>query len=223
MNSSRGFPNPLLYTTQKEHPKASGASFLLESTFARQNERKTVFFRFCAHLFVPLHPIMQAPTDYIEDEVYGQRLLISVNADPRELQSNIRAARAILHSFADVSIIINAHTMSFGHKNPEYTIDGQLGDRKGIMGEKGVTAGFKAAKKQGCKIVVIDLDEHILQVRSFELSKYISRRKADFVSGMIAACYVVYDGEAVVVNASIQTRQEIMSAIEMLNPGTSSY
>ena len=109
---------------------------------------------------------MQVPTDYIEDEVYGQRLLISVNADPRELQSNIRAARAILHSFADVCIIINAHTMSFGHKNPEYTIDGQLGDRKGIMGEKGVTAGFKA---------------------------------------------------------SVQTRQEIMSVIEMLNPGTSSY
>ena len=43
--------------------------------------------------------------------------------------------------------------MTFGHKNPEYTIDGKLGDRKGIMGERGVTAGFKAAKKQGCKIV----------------------------------------------------------------------
>jgi len=167
--------------------------------------------------------MMNMLTDYIEDEIYGQRLLISVNADQRELHSNIRAARAILHSYADVSIIINAHTMSFGHKNPEYTIDGQLGDRKGIMGEKGVTAGFKAAKKQGCKIVVIDLDEHILQVRSFELSKYISRRKTDFVSGMIAACYVVFSGEAVVVNASVQTRQEIMSAIEMLNPGTSSY
>ena len=113
--------------------------------------------------------------------------------------------------------------MSFGHKNPEYTISGQLGDRKGIMGEKGITAGFKAAKKQGCKIVVVDLDEHILQVRSFELSKYISRRKADFVSGMIAACYVVFGGEAVLVNASVQTRQEIMSAIEQLNPGAPSY
>ena len=166
---------------------------------------------------------MYKPEDFIEDAVYGQRLLINVNADQRELYSNVRAARAILHSYSDVSIIINAHTMSFGHKNPEYTIDGQLGDRKGIMGEKGVTAGFKSAKKQGCKIVVIDLDEHIFQVRSFELSKYISRRKADFVSGMIAACYVVFDGEAVVVNASVQTRQEIMSAIEMLNSGTSCY
>ncbi len=166
---------------------------------------------------------MTMSADYKEDEIYGQRLLINVNADQRELHSNIRAARAILHSFSDVSIIINAHTLSFGHKNPEYTIDGELGDRKGIMGEKGITAGFKAAKKQGCKIVVIDLDEHILQVRSFELSKYISRRKADFVSGMIAACYVVYNGEAVVVDASIQTRQEIMSTIEELNPGAPSY
>ena len=166
---------------------------------------------------------MIAPKDYIEDEVYGQRLLISTKADQRELRSNIRAARAILYSFANLTIIINAHTMSFGHKNPEYTIDGQLGDRKGIMSEKGVTAGFKAAKKQGCKIVVIDLDEHILQVRSFELSKYISRRKADFVSGMIVECYVVFGGEAVVVNASVQIRQEIMSAIEQLNPGAPTY
>ena len=160
-------------------------------------------------------------TAYIEDEIYGERLLISERADKRELNSNIRAARAILHSYADVSIIINAHTMSFGHKNPEYIISGQLGDRKGIMGEKGVTAGFKSAKKQGCKIVVIDLDEHIFQVRSFELSKYISRRRADFLSGMIAACYVVFGGEAVVVNAAVQSRREIMSAIELLNPGVS--
>ena len=51
----------------------------------------------------------------------------------------------------------------------------------------------------------------------------LPRRKADFVSGMIAACYVVYGGEAVVVNASVQTRQEIMSAIEQLNPGAPTY
>lgn len=44
------------------------------------------------------------------------------------------------------------------HKNPEYTIDSHLGDRKGIMSEKGVTAGFKAAKRQGCKIVVMSGD-----------------------------------------------------------------
>ena len=73
-----------------------------------------------------------------------------------------------------------------------------MGDRKGIMSEKGITAGFKSAKKQGCKIVVIDLDEHICQVRPFELSRYISRRKTDFTSGMMEACYVVFQGETVV-------------------------
>ena len=108
--------------------------------------------------------------------------------------------------------------MELGHKNPEYTIDSRLGDRKGIMSEKGVTAGFKSAKKQGCKIVVIDLDEHIWQVRPFELSKYIARRKADFISSMMEACYVVYNGEAVVVNAMYQTRKEIESIINELKP-----
>ena len=156
--------------------------------------------------------------EYIKDEIYGERLLISLVADQRELASNVRAARAILHSFPDVFIIINPHTFSFGHKNPEYTIDHLLGDRKGIMGEKGVTAGFKSAKKQGCKVIVIDLDEHICQVRPFELSKYISRRKADFVKGLITDCYVVFCGEAVRVNASRQTRREIEASINELKP-----
>ncbi len=161
---------------------------------------------------------MNQHTDFIEDEIYGDRLLISKTADSRELQSNIRAARAILHSFPDVYITINPHTISFGHKNPEYIIDKQLGDRKGIMSEKGVTAGFKSAKKQGCKVVVIDLDEHVWQVRPFELSKYISRRKADFVSGLMEACYVVFCGQAVVVNAKEQTRREIEFIINELKP-----
>ena len=109
-----------------------------------------MFFLTIREFFVPLQSCkMNTPTDYIEDEVYGQRLLISVNADQRELKSNIRAARAILNSFPDVSIIINTHTLFFGHKNPEYTINNQLGDRKGIMGEKGVTAGFKAQLAPG--------------------------------------------------------------------------
>lgn len=156
--------------------------------------------------------------DYIEDEVFGERLLISTAADTSELRSNIRAARAILASYPEVVIRINPHTFAFRHKNPEYTINCDLGDRKGIMGEKGVSAGFKSAKKQGCKIVVIDLDEHILEVRAFELSKYISRRKADFVNGMITDCYVVFNGGAVRVNARYQTRLEIEHKIAMLKP-----
>ena len=161
---------------------------------------------------------MTAANMYIEDEVFGKRLLISEGADEKELSSNIRAARAILSSFPELSIIINPHRFVFGLKNPEYTINNLLGDRKGIMGEKGVTAGFKSAKKQGCKIVVIDLDEHIFQVRPFELSKYIARRRSDFINGLITDCYVVFNGQAVRVNARYQTRREIESKLEMLRP-----
>lgn len=39
---------------------------------------------------------------------------------------------------------------------------------KGVMSERGITAGFKSAKKQGCKIVVIDMDEHVHFVFSID-------------------------------------------------------
>ena len=97
--------------------------------------------------------LLNMETEYLLDEVFGERLLISVKADKSELGSNIRAARAILRSYKDVSIRINSHTYAIGHKNPEYTICEELGDRKGVMSEKGITAGFKSAKKQKCKIV----------------------------------------------------------------------
>ena len=157
-------------------------------------------------------------TEYLLDEVFGERLLISKKADNRELSSNIRAARAILDSFCEVWIRINHHTYEFGHKNPEYTICEELDDRKGVMSERGITAGFKSAKKQGCKIVVIDLDEHSLHLDPFAISKYISRRKIDFMSGMISDCYIVYFGKSVRVNARHQSRREIENILERLRP-----
>ena len=153
-------------------------------------------------------------TEYLLDEEFGERLLISVKADKTELGSNIRAAC----SYDEVSIRINSHTYAFGHKNPEYTICEELGDRKGVMSEREITAGFKSAKKHGCKIVVIDLDEHVLHLNAFELSKYISRRKADFTSNIIKDYYVVFCGKVVRVNARYQTRKEIESKLETLRP-----
>lgn len=157
-------------------------------------------------------------TGYRLDEVFGERLLISESADKSELQSNIRAARAILASYQELYIQINPHFYSIGVKNPEYTIGEYLGDRKGVLSPKGITAGFKSAKKQGCKIVVIDLDEHSLGVNPFEISKYISRRKQDFISDCIVDCYVVSDGLAIRVNAKLLTRVEIERELEILKP-----
>ncbi len=152
------------------------------------------------------------------DEEFGERLIISKHADKGELDSNIRAAKAILRSYSEIKICINPHTLAFGHKNPEYTISEELGDRKGVMSEKGITAGFKSAKKQGCRIVVIDLDEHIKHLDSFSLSKYIARRKVDFIYNMDTDCYIVFCGKAVRVNAKYQTRKEIEIKLEKLRP-----
>ena len=44
--------------------------------------------------------------EYIEDLVYGARLLISVDADKTEMNENIRCARTLLDSFPDMSIVI---------------------------------------------------------------------------------------------------------------------
>ncbi len=157
-------------------------------------------------------------TEYLLDEEFGEHLLISIKADKNELTSNLRAAKAILRSYNEVSIRINPHNYAFGHKNPEYTISEELGNRKGLMSEKGITAGFKSAKKQGCKVVIIDLDEHVLRLDTFELSKYISRRKNDFTANMITDCYVVFCGKSVRVYARYQTRKEIESKLETLRP-----
>ena len=86
---------------------------------------------------------------FITDTIYGERLLISKQADTTELEDNIRVARVLLCCFADMKIRINEHLLVFGHKNPEYTIDERLADRKGIESEHGVKSAFRKAKDIG--------------------------------------------------------------------------
>ena len=47
-------------------------------------------------------------TGFLLDEVFGERLLVSINADQSELQSNIRAARAILASKCARSLVTSS-------------------------------------------------------------------------------------------------------------------
>ena len=85
--------------------------------------------------------------DFLIDEIYCERLLISIRADKSELQDNIRVARVLLQCFEDMYIRINEHLLTIGHKNPEYTINGKLGDRKGIESENGIKSAFRKAKQ----------------------------------------------------------------------------
>lgn len=136
--------------------------------------------------------------DYKADSVFGERLLISKDADQTEVEANTIAARKLLKSFPDMQMTIRPHIISAdGIKNPEYTINGLIADRKGIHSEAGIANGFKKAKVQGCQCVVIDTDFAMKNVYMRELITNLYWRKQDFDKNIIVNCYVIHNGMAV--------------------------
>ena len=98
-----------------------------------------------------------------------------------------------------MSIQIRKHVFEQGVKNPEYLINDMVADRKGIERENGVANGFNKAIKQGCSVVVIDLDMHANNfpyLRVNKLTQCINNRHQDFKKGVITECYVIYDNKA---------------------------
>lgn len=157
---------------------------------------------------------------FYADAEYGDRLLIHFDADTREVERNIIVARAILESFPQTSVIIRAHRLEYGVKNPEYEIDGLLADRKGIKSEKGIKWGFISAIKQGCKAVVIDLDDRMRQVplRVKTVAKMIQWRHRDFEQGILQKCYVIRHDRAIVIESIHFETSSIIGTIEKLKP-----
>ena len=143
--------------------------------------------------------------NFLIDEIYGERLLISKQADQSELKDNIRVARVLLGCFVEMNIRINEHLLVFGHKNPEYTINEKLADRKGVESEHGVKSAFRKAKDQGCQIVVLDFDMHVANraIRTRKIASGIYGRHEDFASGIVVECYVVHNSKSVVVKPVI--------------------
>ena len=141
--------------------------------------------------------------DFVTDELYGERLLISKKADQNELKDNIRVACVLLNCFDDMVIRINEHLMTIGHKNPEYTINGKLGDRKGVESENGIKSAFRKAKLQGCKVVVLDFDMHMAEsiLKTKKIVSGLFGRHEDFTQGTLDECYVVHNSKAVVVKS----------------------
>ncbi len=154
------------------------------------------------------------------DKLYGNRLKISKDADKTEVQDNIRAAYAMLESFPEMVIKVRENVLEHGVKNPEYMINGLIADRKGIESPKGIQSGFKKAIKQGCQVVVIDLDMHMKDKKLpvSELAKYINWRSTDFEEGTIKECYVIHQGKAVKITADDKGKDSIASIIEKLKP-----
>lgn len=155
---------------------------------------------------------------YFNDVIYGERLKISEAADLTELADNIRCLRSLLSTFPDMYAEIRPHILAPGVKNPEYLINGHLADRKGIKGEKGIAASFNKAIKQGCSVVVLDLDAHEIRFNRIKMAQKILWRQLDFENHVITCCYVVRNGKAAEITATIvmQGREAIIQEINKL-------
>lgn len=145
----------------------------------------------------------QSRGSYTLDAQFGERLKISNLADKTEVEENTRAAHALLSSFPNMSVQIRKHVFEDGVKNPEYLINEKVADRKGIESTNGIASGFKKAIKQGCEVVVLDLDMHPKRFEKFpsiRLASGINNRYMDFKTGIIKECYIIYRNKAVLID-----------------------
>ena len=164
-------------------------------------------------------------SQYTIDNTYGERLKISVQADQTEVEENTRAAHSLLSSFPKMNMQIRKHVYEAGVKNPEYLINDNIADRKGIESPNGVASGFNKAIKQGCSVVVLDLDMHpdkFKQLPSIKLASAINNRHFDFENGIISECYIIYNGKAVKITTDFfsddkrQTKERIRAELEKI-------
>ena len=162
----------------------------------------------------------QNESNYYLDEKYRERLKISIQADNTEVEENTRAAHALLSSFPDMTMMIRKHDFKDGVKNPEYLINEKIADRKGIKSTNGVASGFKKAIKQGCEVVVLDLDMHpkfFSKLPTIKLSSSINNRYMNFRTGVIKECYVIYHNKAILIDSSFFSNDIIVSKERIKN------
>ena len=140
-------------------------------------------------------------------EVKIDNIRISLMADSKEMLDNIRTGKVLAQGGEDVYLRpdFNMHSVGFGEhvKNPEYTINGGIADAKRIHSDKGISAGFSAAIKQGCSVVIIDYNKHNASINPHEAAVRISRRIADFSNGKIRMCYIVKNSKYVKIDSEI--------------------
>ncbi len=170
-----------------------------EVTIAREGKVSVLNVEGLPSRYVPSSNYIRAM-----QQKWSGRLTIHPYSDGSEIEDNVRAAEAMLSSFPDMTITIREHKIIYKYKNPEYEINGVVGDRKGIWSDKGVSNAFSGSIEQGCKAVVLDLDMH-MQNKTLKVDKFSGRiynRRKDFKDGLIKECYVVHHGKAVRINAS---------------------
>ena len=175
-------------------------------------------------VFTGNHTYFSAPKTIYKhlDKLYysDSGIPISVIADKTEIADNVATALILKNSFKDIDIEIRPHLYSSKKSNPEFLVNGQIGDAKRIEKLSGITNGFnKAVNKQACKIVIIDFNKHFDTSKSVNIDMVVGliyRRKSDFINGV--ECYLVYGEKAVYINKDNLIKHKLKKLINGIMP-----
>lgn len=160
-----------------------------------------------------LKEIEQEENEYsIYTTLDGAKIKVHQNADKTELDDNIRTGLCLAKAFPQLDIRVRMHVIKKNTKNPEYEIDGELADAKRVHSEEGITSGFKAAIKQGAKIVIIDFDKHCesSSISYKKVAQKIAWRKQDFENDTIENVYIVHKQNVVEIGKNECDKEKIL-------------
>jgi hypothetical protein len=128
-----------------------------------------------------------------------------VLADAHEIGDNVRTGR-VLWDNHNMTLEVRKHLIEFGLKNPEYTLDNMLADAKRIKKWE-IAYAFKSAIEQGARVVIVDLYKMyahpLVRLNENALANNIANRIADFKSGEVERCYVVWGEKSIVITRDI--------------------
>ena len=142
---------------------------------------------------------------YTTIEQGGATIKVHKDADPVEVDDNIRTGLDLVRFDPTLDVRVRVHVRKKGIKNPELEVNGVMSDAKRVRSYKGIADGFRTAKEQGAKIVIIDFDKHLkgssIPIR--KVASNLSHREQDFKDQSIVKAYVVHNGHTVEVDKNL--------------------
>ena len=153
---------------------------------------------------------------YTTIEQGGATIKVHKDADPIEVDDNIRTGLDLVRFDPTLNVRVREHIREKGVKNPEFEINEVIADAKRVLSEEGITSGFKTAIKQEAKIVIIDFDKNCADraISYRKVAQKIDWRSKDFDDGTIERAYVIHRKQVIEIRKEDCNKETIMSMLK---------
>ena len=153
---------------------------------------------------------------YTTIEQGGATIKVHKDADPVEVDDNIRTGLDLARFDPTLDVRVREHIREKGVKNPELEVNGVISDAKRVLSEDGITSGFKTAIKQEAKIVIIDFDKNCADraISYRKVAQKIDWRSQDFDDGTIERAYVIHRKQVIEIRKEDCNKETIMSMLK---------